>query len=317
MHIIKNFHNISPNFQNTVLTIGNFDGVHLGHQEILNNAKRIASGENLKSALLTFEPHPLKIIKPNQIFDQRLCSLSKKLAFLKNRNLVDIVFISGFNKQLANLSAQDFVQKILVEKLKIKHLIIGYDFIFGKDRLGDANLLQKLAGVYNFSFHQIAAKSNVGNQVYSSTKVRNLIKSGDIKSANQMLGRNYQVSGIVIKGKELARTLGFPTANFLPKIDLIKPKFGVYKAKVLLDNQEYKAVLNFGVKPTFSDNWPLFEVHIFNFNKDIYGKKITIELLDFIREEQKFNSVEELKLQIGKDVETCNSVNLSGDSQEL
>ncbi len=307
MQLVKNFHNIKPNFQNTVLTIGNFDGVHLGHQEILNNAKRIASSENLKSALLTFEPHPLKVIKPNQIFDKKLSSLSQKLSFLKSQNLADVVFIGSFNKKLANLSAEDFVKKILVEKLKIKHLIIGYDFIFGKDRLGDANLLQQLAGVYNFSFHQIAAKSGNDSQVYSSTKIRNLISNGDIKAANQMLGRSYKIEGIIIEGKKLARTLGFPTANFLPRKDLIRPKFGVYKANVLLDDKNYPAILNFGIKPTFSGTKPLFEVHIFNFENQIYGKKIAVELLDFIREETKFNSIEELKEQIAKDILSLSS----------
>jgi riboflavin kinase/FMN adenylyltransferase len=300
MRIIKNFHNINHNFQNTVLTIGNFDGVHLGHQEILNNVNRIASSENLKSALFTFEPHPLKIIKPNDFFDKRLQSLSKKLFFLKNQNLVDIVFLSSFNRRLANLSAEDFVEKILVKQLKIKHLIIGYDFIFGKNRLGNANLLQKLAEVYNFSFHQIAAKGN-SLEVYSSTKIRNFIGLGKIKEANQMLGYCYQIGGLVIKGKQLARNLGFPTANFLPKKDIIKPKFGVYKANVLFDNKVYPAILNFGVKPTFLGSKPLFEVHIFNFNQEIYGQKIIVELLDFIREEKKFNSIEELRLQIKKD----------------
>ncbi len=301
MQIIKNFHNINHNFQSTVLTIGNFDGIHLGHQEILKNATRIAHSENLKSALLTFEPHPLKIIKPHQIFDQKLYSLSQKLTFLKNTNLVDVVFIGSFNKKLANLSAEDFVENILVAKLKIKHLIIGYDFIFGKDRLGDANLLQQLAGIHNFSFHQIAAKSSHDHEVYSSTKIRNLINTGNIKTANQMLGHNYQVSGVVIEGKKLARTLGFPTANFLPKKDSIKPKFGVYKAVVLLDKKKHPAILNFGIKPTFSGIEPLFEVHIFNFDAQIYGKKIVVELLDFVREEKKFNSIEELKNQIAAD----------------
>ena len=139
------------------------------------------------------------------------------------------------------------------------------------------------------------------NQIYSSTKIRNLISSGNIKNANQMLGHNYLVSGVVIKGKQLARTLGFPTANFLPKKDLIRPKFGVYRASVLLDQKEYSAILNFGIKPTFSGSQPLFEVHIFNFNKQIYGKKIIVNLLDFIREEKKFNSATELKLQIVTD----------------
>jgi riboflavin kinase/FMN adenylyltransferase len=302
MQIIRDFQNIDPKFQNSVLTIGNFDGVHLGHQKILNNAKRIANSENLKSALLTFDPHPLKIIRPEPNFNRGLFSLSQKLSFLEENNLVDAVFVSKFDKQLANLSAEDFVREILVEKLKIKHLIIGYDFIFGKNRVGDANLLQKLAGIYNFSFHQIAAKSDSKDQVFSSTKIRNFIENGDVKSANQMLGRNYQICGTVIKGKQLARSIGFPTANFLPKKDLLQPKFGVYKAKIWIDKKEYSAILNFGIKPTFKESEPLFEVHIFDFNQEIYDKEITVELIDFIRKEKKFSGIEELKEQIKKDV---------------
>ncbi|MFT6106679.1 MAG: riboflavin kinase/FMN adenylyltransferase [Rickettsiales bacterium] len=302
MQIIQNFHNIDPKLQNSVLTIGNFDGIHLGHQEILNNAKIIASSENIKSALLTFDPHPLKIIRPEKKFNRGLFSLSQKLDFLKEKDLVDAVFISQFDEKLANLSAEDFVREILVEKLKIKHLIIGYDFIFGKNRVGDANLLQKLAGIYNFSFHQIAAKRNHNDQVLSSTKIRNFIESGDLKSANKMLGRNYQICGTIIRGKQLARTIGFPTANFLPQKDLIKPKFGVYKAKVFVDKKDYSAILNFGIKPTFNGSEPLFEVHIFDFNQEIYDKEIVVELIDFIREEKKFSGIEELKTQIQKDV---------------
>ena len=304
MQIIKNFQNIDNDLQNTVLTIGNFDGIHLGHQEILKFARDIAGRKNIKSALLTFEPHPLKITKPHQIFDQKLSSLSQRLSILKEQNLVDITFIIGFNQKIADLSALDFVEQILVNKLKIKHLVVGYDFTFGKNRAGNADLLQKLAKIYNFSFHRISAKSGVNGIIYSSTAVRNFIKNGDVKSANQMLSRNYQVSGIVIKGRQLARNLGFATANFLPKAELIKPKFGVYKVNVFMDNQKYLAILNFGIKPTFySTHQPVFEVHILKFNQEIYGKKITVELLDFIREERKFASVEELKQQIKKDVD--------------
>ena len=327
MQIIRNFQNINYDLQNTVLTIGNFDGVHLGHQEILSFiktnfkvndnqfTKQSGAGANLKSALLTFEPHPLKIIKPNQIFDQKIYSLAQKLSILKSQKLLDIVFVSPFNQRLANLSAKDFVENFLVKTLRIKHLVVGYDFIFGKDRLGNADLLEEMAKIYNFSFHQISAKTNLSQQVYSSTQIRNFISSGNIESANQMMGRKYQVKGIVIEGRKLARNLGFPTANFLPKKDLIRPKFGVYKVNFLIDQkksipQKYPAILNFGVKPTISQNeknyptqQPLFEVHIPNFNQDIYGKKITVEFLEFIREEKKFPSILELKQQIIKDVE--------------
>jgi riboflavin kinase/FMN adenylyltransferase len=316
MQIIRNFQNINHNLQNTVLTIGNFDGIHLGHQEVLKFSQHIADKQNLKSALLTFEPHPLKIIRPNIFFDQKLYCLSQKLFLLKNQSLIDIAFVTGFNHQMANLSAQSFVETILVKKLKIKHLIVGYDFIFGKNRLGNASLLQKLAKIHNFCFHQISAKSNNSQQIYSSTKIRNLIKCGDITLANQMLGKNYQVSGIVIKGKQIARNLGFATANFLPKLDLIKPKFGVYKASVWIENKQHFAIMNFGIKPTFVGQIAVFEVHIFNFNQEIYGKKITVELLDFIREEIKFNSIEELKKQIKKDIDSVHKT-LNWDSKNV
>ena len=311
MQLIRQFNNIKDSQTGSVLTIGNFDGVHLGHQEILSHVRKIAAmgleAGNLKSALLTFEPHPLKIINPKKFSSRRLQTLARKLSFLRSNKQVDMVFLANFNQEMANLAAEDFVKEILVKKLKIKHLIVGYDFIFGKDRKGDASLLQHLAGIHNFSFHQIAAKSNDEKQIYSSTKIRNLISDGNVKEAGEMLGREYEVDGIVMKGKQLARALGFPTANFLPKSNLIKPKFGVYKITVTIAGKEYSGILNFGIKPTFAGETPIFEAHIFGFNGEIYGKKITVKLLDFVREERKFNSVEELKAQIEQDVLTVSN----------
>ncbi|MCE3255165.1 MAG: bifunctional riboflavin kinase/FAD synthetase [Rickettsiaceae bacterium] len=304
MQVIRNFqtnHNLKPDAHGTVLTIGNFDGIHLGHQKILNQAREIAKKNNLKSALLTFEPHPTKIINPTKYCHIKINNLAGKLDFLRQKELADIVFITAFNQQMANLSPQDFVEKLMVEKLKIKHLIVGYDFVFGKNRAGNTDLLEELSKKYGFSFHKIEAIKSAGEQICSSTGIRKFLAEGNIKAASQMLGRDYQVSGIVIKGKELARTLGFPTANFLPKQNLIKPKFGVYKAEILVDGKTYKAILNFGIKPTFAGTTPLFEIHIFDFNQLIYGKKIAVRLLDFVREEKKFASVEELKLQIAMD----------------
>lgn len=301
MQIIRNFQNINNQLQPTALTIGNFDGVHLGHRQILQKVNQIAKKENLKSTLLTFEPHPLKIINPSIPFKQRLFSLSQKLLFLEQSELIEQILFLRFNQQLANLSAEDFVKNILVKKLNVKHLIIGYDFIFGKNRLGDANLLDKLAKIYNFSCTKISASQDQEGQIYSSTAIRKFILKGDIKSANAMLGKNFQIAGIVVKGKQMAKTLGFPTANFLPRDGFIQPKLGVYKVNILLDGKNYKGVMNFGTKPTFSLNQPLFEVYIFDFNQDVYGKKIIVELLDFVREEKKFNGVEELKEQIKHD----------------
>lgn len=304
MQIIRNFQNINKELTGTVLTLGNFDGIHLGHQAILNDIKAIAKNYNTKSALLTFEPHPIKIIKPEKPLDIRLQSLETKLRFLKKKNLVDVVFLVGFNQKLADLKAEDFVKDILVDRLKIKHLVVGYDFAFGKNREGTIELLEKLSKHYGFGITKIEAKNDSSNQIYSSSKIRELIKAGKIDLANGVLGRPYEISGIVVSGQKIARNLGFPTANLIPKAHLIKPKYGVYKALV---NNKYKAVVNFGIKPTFANNKPLFEAHIFEFNQDIYGKKITVELLDFIREEKKFSSIEELKNQIKIDCKIANA----------
>lgn len=301
MQIIRNFQNINCELQNTVLTIGNFDGIHLGHQQILNNIKEIANKANLKSALLTFEPHPIKIINPKQHLDIRITSLSQKLHFLREKKLVDIFFVNSFDQKLANLSAEDFVGDVLVAKLKIKHLVIGYDFIFGKNRSGDANLLEKLAKKYGFAFDIIPAQKDPAGQIYSSTLIRQLLDGGNVLAAHQILGRPYQVSGLVIKGKQLARSIGFPTLNLLPRAHIIKPKLGVYKSRVIIDNKPYQSIVNFGIKPTFNLDEPLFEAHIFNFNQEIYGKKVVIELLDFIRDEKKFSGINELQAQIKKD----------------
>ncbi len=317
MQIIRNLQNLNYNSQNIALTIGNFDGIHLGHQKILRFLRKISLEKNLKSALLTFEPHPLKILQQNQpngqIYsekvNQRIFSLSQKLKFLQQDNLIDVAFIQSFNFQLADLSAQDFIEQILVKKLKIKHLMVGYDFIFGKNRQGNCALLEISAARYGFSFQQIPAVLDSNQQTYSSTIIKKLIMAGNIQQAGKFLGKNYQVSGVIIKGRQLANNLGFATANFLPKKDLIMPKFGVYQAMVCLENKRYPAILNFGIKPTIhklfkenSVNQPIFEVHILNFNQNIYGKKIIVELINFIREEQKFNCLEDLKQQIKQDI---------------
>jgi riboflavin kinase/FMN adenylyltransferase len=299
MQIIRNFHNINKENLHSFITLGNFDGVHLGHQNILRNLKTISAGE--KTALLTFEPHPIKIINRQAPNDIRISSLSQKLRFIKENNLVDIIFLANFNFELANLEAKDFVKKILIDRLKIKHIAIGYDFVFGKNKGGNANLLEELAKIHGFGFTRFDAIKNQTQNIYSSTAIRKSLIEGDVKAASQMLGRPYNVAGIVVKGEQKARQIGFPTANILPKFNLLKPKFGVYQANVKLENINYPAIVNFGVKPTFQGVKPLFEAHIFNFNKEIYGKKIIIELLDFIRAEKKFSGIEELKTQIQQD----------------
>ena len=286
------------------LTIGNFDGVHLGHQAIIKNLKEISKQRNLASAIMTFEPHPLAFFNDNKKIDFRISTLKQKIKILQKFN-IDYLILQNFNKRFADLSADFFIKNILEKTLSIKHLLVGYDFTFGKNRQGN---FKDLEGA-NFVLEEInPVKIEIANQhlTCSSSLVRSLLKSGDIKNANKILGHNFTIEGEVIHGKKLAQTLGFPTLNLNCKSQQIQPKFGVYKSFVRISNNKERllSITNFGVKPTIDnkESRPLFETHLLNFNGDLYGKKITIELEDFIREEKKFSSIEDLKNQINLDI---------------
>lgn len=305
MIVVRNLSNIKEELQNSSLTLGNFDGLHLGHKEILNFSKNLALKTNSKSALLTFEPHPRYFFnKESPKKNVRIYSLAQKLEILRNENLVDIVFLLHFNQDLASLKATDFVKKILSEKIKVKNITIGYDFNFGKNRLGNAELLQELAPLYGYNFHQITAKK-IDENICSSTNIRTLIEKGEIKEAAKMLGRNFYIGGTIIEGSQNGRKIGFKTANILPKSHMIFPKFGVYQSLSEIDGKKYSSITNFGVKPTFEGQKALFETHIFDFEKEIYGKKMKVELFNFLRPEIKFNNMAELQLQIQNDVKIC------------
>lgn len=287
------------------LTIGNFDGVHLGHKKIISEVKNIAAKKNIASGILTFEPHPVSFFKGNLASDFRLTTLAQKLRIFAAEK-IDYAILLPFDQKMADLKAQDFVEELLVKALNVKHLSVGYDFIFGKNREGNFEILKKLAQQFNFDLSEISAQSKSG-QILSSSLIRKLISEGNIVEANQFLGRNFLVSGIVNEGRKLANQLGFPTANLATKPQMIKPKFGVYKTLTFIPslNKKLSSITNFGVKPTIvGSNAALFETHILNFNQNIYGEKIEVEFLEFVREEKKFASLEELKAQIKKDVVT-------------
>ena len=287
-----------------ILTIGNFDGVHLGHQSILAELRKIGQDKNLETAVLTFEPHPLQFFKKNDLKNFRLNSLAQKLKIFREEK-IDHVIILPFNQKLAEISAEDFVEKILVKSLQMKHLIVGHDFVFGKNRRGDFNFLESCSKHFAFDLSKISAVKD-SDKIFSSSLVRSLIIEGKVRLANDVLGRNFAVEGIVIEGKKLASELGFPTANLSLKPTMIKPKFGVYKSETFLPhlNQKFPSITNFGMKPTLqSEEIPLFETHIIGFSQKIYGKKIITELTDFVREEKKFSSLEALKQQIKDDIQ--------------
>jgi riboflavin kinase/FMN adenylyltransferase len=308
MKIIKNIDKKQQNLPNIALTIGNFDGIHFGHQKILQKLRLEAKKRNLKTALLTFEPHPTKIFGKNS--KNRIYNLSEKVRILKIDNYIDYLFIINFDRNLMEISANDFLENILLNNINMKYLVTGYDFCFGKNRKGDAKFLNDNAEKLNFEFEQIA-EQKFNNKTYSSSLVRTLIENGQIKEANNILTRKFSISGIIIKGRGLARNLGYRTANIFPKKYQIRAKFGVYKVEISIANADFlPAILNFGIKPTITDDKkPIFEIYILNFNQDIYGQKVRVRFLDFIREERKFKDINELKKQIGRDIEICQGNN--------
>lgn len=300
MNLIRHLKQIS---QETVLTIGNFDGFHLGHKEIIESVKKIAKEKNLTSAILTFEPHTARFFKPETAEGFRLTSVAQKIKIFKNEE-IDNLIILPFNKKTAEISAEDFVKDILVDKLNVKYLVIGHDFIFGKDRKGNIEFLKKAGQIYGFEVLEIKAfKKN--DEIFSSTLARKLVKEGNVKKTAEILGRNFEISGIVVKGRELARTFDYATANIKPKNQIIKPKFGVYKVEVYIPHlkKNFKGIMNFGLRPTVTDSVePVYETHIFDFEGNLYNKKLHISLIDFVREELKFSSLDELKKQIIMDI---------------
>ena len=312
MILIRNLNQINNQLPKLSLTIGNFDGVHLAHQKIIEKTQEIAQKNNLSSALLTFEPHPISFLNKNKNdFNQdfRITNLANKINLLKKYSL-DYIIILPFNNKLSSIEANNFIEEILINKFNVKSLIIGYDFTFGKGREGNFKTLES----YNFDLHEINPikifDKNHNEVTISSSLARQYLKSGEIKSLNQILGHNFTIDGIVVEGKKIAGELGYKTANINHKINLIKPKFGVYKTRTFIadENKFYDSITNFGIKPTFdnSSSKPLFETHILNFSKNLYHKKIRVEFLDFIRDEKKFSSIEELKKQIKIDINIKN-----------
>ena len=297
MKIIREFENYTENTPK-VLSLGMFDGVHFGHISIINLLKSVAQENNLETAILTFWPHPRKVFNPNDEI-KLLNTLNEKLNLLENANL-DVVFLKSFDENFRNLTGEEFVRQILVQKLNVKHIIIGHDHVFGKNKSGNFELLQKLSKELDFVVQQLDAVKE-GEFNISSTKIRNCLANGNIIGANKMLGYHYSVSGKVIDGKKLGRTIGYPTANI--EVDELKllPKKGAYIVEVYVKNKFYKGMLSIGTNPTVNGDKLTVEVYILDFNEDIYGDEITVKFRDFLHEEIKFESLEKLIERLDED----------------
>jgi riboflavin kinase / FMN adenylyltransferase len=294
---LKIFHSISEFASNkkTIVTIGTFDGVHLGHQKIIN---RLLNSD-LETVVLTFLQHPRSVLHANSHVKLLNTNL-EKIELLEKKGIQNLI-IHPFDAQFAELTGEEFVKSVLVDQLNIKKIIIGHDHRFGKNRSSDIHDLIYFGKKYHFDVEQISAKEFDEISV-SSTKIRNAIQEGNIKIANDYLGYSYTFKGTVIKGKQLGRTIQFPTANI--EIDdpkKIIPKNGVYIVTAYWGHKSLQGMMNIGVKPTVDGQNSSIEVHFFDFNQDIYGEVIRISVLEYIRDEKKFDSLEDLKSQLGKD----------------
>ena len=281
------------------VTIGSFDGVHKGHISILKNLITEAQHNGLKSVVFTFDPHPRTVVSNSEPL-RLLSSTSDKIDTLKKLG-VDYLVMYPFDKAFSRLTAEEFVKTILVDGLHTKKIIIGYDHRFGRNRTASIDDLIDFGKTYNFEVAQIQAKQ-IDSISISSTKIRTALEEGAISTANSFLGYNYSISGTVISGNQLGRTLGYPTAN-IKSIDSLKliPYQGVYIVKSYIDHQEVFGMMNIGTKPTVDGTKQTIEVHFFNWNTDLYTKTISIELLHRLRDEQKFDSINDLKVQLQKD----------------
>lgn len=292
---LEDYHNNS----NSVVTIGTFDGVHIGHQKIIKRLIKSAKKQNLLSIVLTFFPHPRMVLQ--KVTNIKLINTIDEKAQLLDNLELNYLVVKEFTREFSRLTALEFVKDTLVNKLHIKHIIIGYDHQFGRNRTANIDDLKEYGEIYDFEVTEISAQ-DIDEVTISSTKIRNALNEGDIATANAFLGYNFMLTGTIVKGKGLGKQIGFPTANLHISEDYkLIPKNGVYVVKSSLDGKTVYGMMNIGTNPTVGGKFQSVEIHFFDFNQDIYDKKVTIELLKRLRDEQKFESLEALKNQLHKD----------------
>ena len=305
MQILKNVEDIVKNVK-SVVTLGTFDGLHKAHQAILKETIETAKRIEGRSVVVTFDPHPRTVLD-GENSPKLLITTQEKIYLIEKLGLsIDILLVINFTKEFSKISSIDFFKSILFEKIGLSNLVIGYDHNFGKGRAGNAEFLKSLRSDYDFDL-QVVDQIVLNGEQISSTHIRKLLLSGEVEQANALLGWNYTLGGKIVEGDKRGRTLGFPTANLKPDDpNKLVPRNGVYLVKAQIDGKIYNGFLNIGFRPTFGDKHEIFiETHIFDFDNNVYGKTMTLEFLQRIRDEKKFSSVNELIEQINKDKEIC------------
>lgn len=300
MRVFRDLNDL-PEFNNSVITIGTFDGVHKGHQKLIERINTLATEQGGESIIITFHPHPRIVINPEDKSLRLLNTIEEKTELLEKYG-VDNTVIVPFSRDFSEQSAQEYVSNFLVKNFRPKSIVIGYDHKFGKDRSGDYHLLEQMKGLYGYNMEEIS-KETLDDIGISSTKIRNSLQSGDITLANDLLGHSYRVTGTVVRGLQNGRKLGYPTAN-LQVADEYKliPKTGIYAVRVYSHQWPqgtpargyYHGMLSIGYNPTFEGKEQTIEVNILDFNHDIYGSTLTLEFVEYLRDEKKFNSLDDL-----------------------
>ena len=301
IHGIENF----PADEASIVTIGTFDGVHLGHQQILKQLIDTSRKSKLKSVLLTFFPHPRMVLQPD--ISMRLIQTIQEREKALQKTGLDYLVIHPFSTEFSRLSADDYVKQILVEQLNVRKVVVGYDHRFGRNRTASLEDMYHYADIHEFEVIEINAEK-IESTAVSSTKIRKAIDEGNIELANTYLGHSFTIEGMVIDGDKRGRELSYPTANIdLQNQHKIVPKQGVYLVKSKLKGRVVYGMMNIGTKPTFDTTMPSIEVHFLDWNGDLYGQTVQVELLKWVREERKFKTIKELQTQIRTDEQNCRS----------
>ncbi|MGE4282200.1 MAG: bifunctional riboflavin kinase/FAD synthetase [Clostridia bacterium] len=283
----------------TGIALGNFDGLHIGHMELINKTVDICKKDHLKSVIYTFNHHPQNIIADKLIIS--LITPNEIKAEILSRCHVDCLYLDDFNKAFMKMMPEDFIKNILLDRLNAKRVTVGFHYRFGYKNTGDVDVLRKMGQLYGFQV-EVVEPVKIGDTVVSSSLIRKLIQKGDVETASKFMNRKYMITGKVVVGKRLGHKLGFPTINIIPRVDIVLPSKGVYITNTILEEKIYASVTNVGANPTVNGQEMRIETHILDFSGILYNHNVNIEFIKKIRDEKKFQGIDELAVQIGKDV---------------